>query len=405
MRSKKLNSKGVAVIYLAVCIIVLMAFTGLAVDLGYMYVAKGQLQNAADAAALAGAVRLNPFALSSVAFQQYSARSTAVRIAASNYAARSPVSIASDPTSPNGTQLSMPVDSNSNANDIVFGRWTRATGFVLCTLSGGTPVNAIQVRARRAVSSETPANQGKIPLFFAKIFNVYGGTGFGSMGAVAVATAVTELATPGIVICTNTCSGNSISTLNATCPSPSGAPSDGGLPVAFLQLSPTLGPPSPCATAWTAFSPNNAVNLGPNGNVQALINGTVGTVDLCNLPCFTTNQGIGNAWSDFQTAYDAHKDTNGRWNIGVPFVDNTIRPTTNCVGQAPASNGCPPSGAGILETYYPAGFATIRVCGLKTSGPGGERGIWIDQITCSTCSAASPIQGGTAKLVDPRAFP
>jgi Flp pilus assembly protein TadG len=48
---KKINNKGIAVIYLAITIIVLIAFIGLSVDIGYMYVAKGQLQNAADAAA------------------------------------------------------------------------------------------------------------------------------------------------------------------------------------------------------------------------------------------------------------------------------------------------------------------------------------------------------------------
>ena len=49
------SNRGIAVVYIALMLLVLLAFVGLAIDIGYMYVAKSQLQNAADAAALAGA--------------------------------------------------------------------------------------------------------------------------------------------------------------------------------------------------------------------------------------------------------------------------------------------------------------------------------------------------------------
>lgn len=42
-------------VFLALIMVVLVGFLGLAVDVGHLYLVKGQLQNAADAAALAGA--------------------------------------------------------------------------------------------------------------------------------------------------------------------------------------------------------------------------------------------------------------------------------------------------------------------------------------------------------------
>lgn len=52
------NQKGMTLVYVAICIVILCGFLGLAVDLGHMQVVRGELQNAADAAALAGAGRL-----------------------------------------------------------------------------------------------------------------------------------------------------------------------------------------------------------------------------------------------------------------------------------------------------------------------------------------------------------
>ncbi len=54
------NEKGISLIFIAISIFVLLAFVGFGVDLGYMYLVKGQLQNAADAGALAGTGVLYP---------------------------------------------------------------------------------------------------------------------------------------------------------------------------------------------------------------------------------------------------------------------------------------------------------------------------------------------------------
>jgi len=49
------DQKGLALVYIAICIFVLLGFLGLAVDLGHLQVVRGELQNDSDAAALAGA--------------------------------------------------------------------------------------------------------------------------------------------------------------------------------------------------------------------------------------------------------------------------------------------------------------------------------------------------------------
>jgi Flp pilus assembly protein TadG len=52
------DKQGVTVVIVAVLIVVLLGFVALAVDIGYLMVARNELQNAADAAALAGARRM-----------------------------------------------------------------------------------------------------------------------------------------------------------------------------------------------------------------------------------------------------------------------------------------------------------------------------------------------------------
>src|SRR6266702_1058492 len=187
LRILRKNNKGIAVIFLAIAIVVLCAFVGLAVDIGYMYVAKGQLQNAADAAALAGAARIKPNDLP--VYQQYSARSYAQTFASNNNAAQSPVAVASDYRTNDLSTATV-----SNGNDIQFGHWTPA-GFD-ASPPLGTPINAIRVRARRTVPGDTvsAAEQGQVRIFFGKILALLpgGGAGFPFMSASAEAIAALE---------------------------------------------------------------------------------------------------------------------------------------------------------------------------------------------------------------------
>ena len=49
------NRRGVTAVIVAICLIMLIGFAALAIDIGYLYATRNELQNVADAAALAGA--------------------------------------------------------------------------------------------------------------------------------------------------------------------------------------------------------------------------------------------------------------------------------------------------------------------------------------------------------------
>ena len=176
-RVKKINNKGVAVVYLALMIVVLVAFVGLAVDVGYMYVAKGQLQNASDSAALAGAAKLHGDPISP---------NTVVRSEAKVFGEKNIVV-------PSITQVQIASDGTnnlSNSNDITVGRWDRINGY----RDGVTPFNAVKARARR--STDSPG--GPVNLFFARVM------GWETMdtSATAVAAMIAE-ATTYFAVCQN----------------------------------------------------------------------------------------------------------------------------------------------------------------------------------------------------------
>ena len=59
------SEKGFFIVFVALAIFALIGMVGLAIDVGYAYMVKGQLQNAADAGALAGAGTIYPVSSSS----------------------------------------------------------------------------------------------------------------------------------------------------------------------------------------------------------------------------------------------------------------------------------------------------------------------------------------------------
>ncbi len=86
------GQRGVVLPLVAILLIVLLAFAAIAVDLGYMHVVKNELQNAADAAALAGAaVLFNPSNNPPDAPQDAAAIAAATAAAAQNKSGGQPV--------------------------------------------------------------------------------------------------------------------------------------------------------------------------------------------------------------------------------------------------------------------------------------------------------------------------
>ena len=136
---------GGAIVYTAIVLFVVVGFVGLAVDWGYMTWTALKLQNAADAAALAGAQRIY--------YGEAPARAAAVAMANNNEAGGS------------GVQLDLNA-TNDPDGDVVVGHYDRETATFTPTIETGV-ANAVRVVARRTTGSAG----GPLPLFFGPIFD------------------------------------------------------------------------------------------------------------------------------------------------------------------------------------------------------------------------------------------
>lgn len=164
------NNRGIALVYIAILLVALIAMAGLVIDLGYMFVTKSQLQNAADAGALAGASKLNGM------FSNYSAHFYAQKFATElgNKAAGEQVKV----------DLNFP--GNYSDGDTVVGCWNGS--FHETSVAGCAEANAVKVVARRTTESGSgisPENK-PVGIFLGRVM----GEKWQTMSAKAVAIAV-----------------------------------------------------------------------------------------------------------------------------------------------------------------------------------------------------------------------
>lgn len=125
--------RGMTFVWFALVGIVLIAVVGLGSDTALVYLCGHQLQNAADAAALAGALKVRS--------TQAAVQAQAQLVASLNKAIGVSVQLASNP-------------SNGASGDIVIGTYTRPSGPFTATL---TSPNAVMVLARRTTGSPSGA--------------------------------------------------------------------------------------------------------------------------------------------------------------------------------------------------------------------------------------------------------
>jgi len=155
------NNRGITFVFIALLLFALVAFVALAIDLGYMFVTKTQLQNAADSAALAGAARLNGTSFTN----QTGARLEAQRFASHNKAAGEAVNIDTNDSNINNI-------SNSYDGDIILGFWDGD----LCNpnIPTGQKVNCVKVKARRTneILTGVSALNKPVNTFFGKVLNI-----------------------------------------------------------------------------------------------------------------------------------------------------------------------------------------------------------------------------------------
>ncbi len=158
------RNEGIASLWVVALLTVFVAFTGLAIDTGFLIWTGQKLQIGADAAALAGAQRLQ--------YEPAMVRPAAINVALANSAAGEPIEL-------------RPNEGNVLNGDIVIGRFDQDTG--VFDPNAGFP-NAVMVNARRNDASLG----GPVDLIFSQImgFNtsdvgrraiaiVGGGTGVG----------------------------------------------------------------------------------------------------------------------------------------------------------------------------------------------------------------------------------
>jgi len=311
------NSRGAIAAVTAVFMVVLLAMGAAAIDIGHALVARNELQNVSDAAALAGDRAL------AIIYQgmSQSAQQTYVVTAAN----RGTIVAAAQATAVANSAAGVPI--TVNAADIAIGTWTFATRTFTAT---NTTPTAVRVIARR----DSTAN-GPISTFLAKV------VGISSVSVNAVATA-------------------NLAALNAVPPADMNAPfgisqfyfNSGFGCGSTIQFSPSNGTPQSCA-GWTTYnqSPfnNNTMRTILNEMAQGN-NPSPGAVGGQTSLVFG-NGNLGNqTWTALQNlmTYEQSISPDHQWNALVPvYGDNDCQP-----------NGWKP----II------GFATVKI--TYVGGPG-----------------------------------
>jgi len=144
--SPRAQRRGFSALWTTITLVLVITLTGVGIDSGHLFLSAQQLQNAADASAIAGA-RL-------VRESTEAARTDAVRIGEANSVAGATLVMASNP-------------NNEPDGDVVIGRYNRETGQFTVTL---TAANAVMVRARRTANS----GGGRVPLLFGAVVGLAG---------------------------------------------------------------------------------------------------------------------------------------------------------------------------------------------------------------------------------------
>lgn len=252
------DNRGIAVVYIALILVALLAITGLAIDIGYMYFAKTQLQNTADAAALAGASLLD----GTKSTLQMAAREEAKKFAARNKAAGEYVNINLN-------------TGNDSSGDIIVGYWN---GTDVVTPGTYQPINAVKVRARRTGEAGTGIEPTtKVSLFFGKIIN------WGEMGVKAEAVAyLPPLPTAPMPLCVdalNICDGNCTSEHTFYFKE-----SDTRDNLKYLTGLTEFQP-------FTSGEPPQNTNYGPDSIVAKMIRGELTPPNVCGLGIYTNTAG------------------------------------------------------------------------------------------------------------------
>lgn len=343
------KDKGFVVVWFVVLLPVVLLFALMAVDFSHMYVVKGQLQNAADSAALAGAGRLND----AMFLNQTSARSSAKIFAYQNKSAGEPVE----------TDLNL---NNVSSGDIVVGNWDPVNKNFNDIVSN-RKVNAVKVVARRTSESGLgiSSDNKQVNIIFGNLFNR------SEMGTKSEAIASLSLnrGKAPVLLCMNSVTQFA------------------GSNTQFYVNNNSMINKS---MAWTLFDCNPSVNA--NDIITLLSDETKFNEyeDYCSNPCVnSTNATSPINTFDFlfnDTGWDSgNKSINSgvvnSWDVLIPIVDGTCSAANSCTACVANNSctstptGCPPySQGGNQEPYHIAGWATVTITSVNATGGGNQKG-------------------------------
>jgi Flp pilus assembly protein TadG len=336
--------RGQAEILIAGIIVVfLLVFFVVGIDFARIYYIRGELQNAADSAALAGAKQLD----GTNVVLQTDARQAAWKFACRNKAAKANVYLVSTGTDCN-TPPSDLNNGNASTGDIVVGNWNPSLTPTFD--SARIPVNAVRVVARRVGLAGTDSPGGSVGLLFGRL------VGWSTIDVVRTATGIADLNIAPLPICLPPCN---------TAETPLTAPqscSDAGNSNCFPGFPLCLGPSTTTnGLAWTNFQPQPQTGDCPScgggnqptpGDIIPFINGTQPVPNVCGQFICTTNGGMGPAVAALEDRWQAEiqKHPDGfdipgqaikvkGWHTFLPVVDDLCPGTPHgaCPG-APQPN-------------------------------------------------------------------
>jgi hypothetical protein len=356
------EQRGGVVVFVVVCIVVLLSFAALVVDIGYGLVVKNQLQNAGDSAALAGTNCLGIIyaggsrpICGTYPAMPYAAQQSYMLTSAHRAAIVATVQDAAQKNAAGGMSISI------NEADIRIGQWDIPTRALTVT---DTRPNAVEVTARRDGSANGP-----ISTFFGNILGV---------SSLSVRTTSIRNAQPEEPTAALTGVGYA-------------PPGELDIPVAISQsrfaggddvfcghvirFSPPTDPEA--CDGWTTFTdPSNVNDPRIRDILGGLNNGTYQSPEVSIGDQIYVKNGVlsNQTFTNYLLPlYNAKKDADGTWKTFVPVYNNdTCHPTPS-------------------EELRVVGFATVLITSVK--GPPDK------EITGTIlCNVVEPARGGGAEF-------
>lgn len=377
------EEQGMDTTYAGIMLLAFLVITGLAIDIGYMYVSEDDLRNAAELSAMAGAKAIGQqIQLSAQTGSgkledmvhdkvQPAARAAAIDHVSGHHKAAALIEIRNSN-----------MNSLTTENDLTVGFWNISTQTYT---PGGTPVNAVQVRTRRTAESES-VGLGTLGNILAKI----SGSQTLNYTPEAIA-AIPPRANANFSVCVDAC-GTACTYPNiCTIPERKMAPS---------SSDSRMDPPATNRYAYTSlsYSPGNMPNL------SSLICMGMPPKEVCEKDIYTLRDRDDNALRDLESVmYNPNMDkANKDYDKTTGAIQGwwVIAPVTDCPSARQEN---------VYERHTVKKYALIRIsriCATGTTGCSqnntafdapaaqcsGNNGLYIDRISCLGCGSPTMTQ-------------